>query len=133
MILGIDLDGTIIDDFGTHYQLKKDAEKYLPMLYNRGYELHLITARNVRQWQYVLKIVEEIEDILRIRFSSIVCTSGDKKGYYANRRGCKYMIDNDPFFLEDCHIYNIIPILIGTDFIDNNQYKNWKHIYDNIF
>ena len=127
--IGVDLDNTILGEDG---YIKDDVYTYLPQLYNKGFILHIITARSSKHYNEVAKLIVQIQNELKLLFKTLTCTDRGKKGYYASKLQCKCMIDDDPYFLDDCGKYGVYPILLAEK-IMMPEYKNfdsWKDIYD---
>ncbi len=142
--LGVDLDDTIIStpkmsylhpENNNRFNIKKSAQEYLSKLYNKGFKLHLITARdNIDE---VLSITNKLENKMNITFTSVTLTYASEKGVYAKNKNCEYMIDDNPDFLMDCELNNVKPILLSAK---KNKFRrlyptwiiceNWKEVYD---
>ena len=121
--LGIDLDDTLVNSNHKRYEsikveVKKSVIKWLPKLYDL-FEFHLITARANRQ--DVNKIIAKVEYECSVQFESITLTCFEKKGEFASKIGCLWMIDDYPDYIVNCQHHNVIPILLNK--------KKYKRVY----
>lgn len=124
--IGIDLDGTIISNITDRIIYKTGVPKYLPLLFNKGFNLHLITARSNEKQVY--KIANAIENELGIRFTSVTLTYNGKKGSYAGNLNCGVMIDNTKDYLIGCRQNGVIPIYLSRH--NNKVHPDWIHCKD---
>ena len=128
MNIGIDLDDTLIDR--ENNVLKEFVSLCLPLLYEKGFLFHLITARHNKD--KVDKIVKCIEKGLKIKFTSVTLTYQNSKGSYAKDKNCMFMIDDNPTYISDCVSSDVIPILFSDRNSNNKKWitcKTWIDIY----
>jgi hypothetical protein len=138
-ILGVDLDETLINNQYNYenkekFNIKNAVYIYLPLIYQK-YDLHLITARNDEN--STKKIVDHIQRSVKVEFSTITCTNGERKGNFAAQLGCEFLIDDCPDFLSNCLENQVRPILLTNKkrkherlFKDYKVCSNWKEIYE---
>ena len=131
MNLGIDLDGTLIEDKNFfEWQLVDDVEHCLPELFEEGFKFHLITARESYYEDDTYDTISKIETELKVKFETITLTNGENKCKYAHELQCKFMIDNTHQILDDYLLYpSVTPILLSKK--KHNvltTFKNWIEI-----
>lgn len=138
--IGIDLDNTLINiqetcDKST-WEIKKGVCAYLPMIYAREcFVFHLITARSSKTG--LDDTIRYIEGSLKIKFESVTMTHQTKKGKYAKKKNCAFMIDDNPEYMSNCLRHSVVPILLKTPkhkyqrmFKQYFVFDNWKEIYE---
>ncbi len=114
--LGIDIDETLINnqircDGKSNWDIKKGVLLHLPVIYQSGrFEFHCITARD--STFEAKQILEKIQNHTGVVFKTLTCTNGQRKGEYAKKLGCSYMIDDNPAYLENCVEFGVRPILL---------------------
>jgi hypothetical protein len=134
--IGIDLDDTLITTIGSKWNLDEDTFTYLPKIYQDGFELHLITARDEAFRNDVDKILNKVEENLGIEFVTKHFTNGRSKGYCASQAKCLCMIDDNWSYLLDCRLHGVRPVLF-TKFKEYKQLpnqswyvcKSWEEVY----
>lgn len=115
MEIGIDFDDTIRHYDGRDIYIMDGCIDALQILQARGYIFHIVTARSGDVMDR--NDIEEVERVLEsnhIRIDNIIYTSGNNKGTFARGAGCRYMIDDNPEFLDNCLDNGVVPIHLTT-------------------
>lgn len=108
----------------------KEANKYISMLYDEGYEIIFMTRRNNNF--KIRNITERWLKNNNFKYHRLILGALDK-GEICHNIGVDLFIDNDPKNIDDAKDYGILGIVFADIYNkDDNEFKrldSWKEIY----
>lgn len=112
-------------------EVMDEANKYINMLYDEGYEVFFITRRNDN-----IRVRSITVDWLRrnsFKYHELIL-GAINKGEVCKRMDIDLFIDNDPVNIDDALDYGVRGLVITDTYNkDDNEYircNTWKEIYD---
>lgn len=109
----------------------KEANKYISLLFDEGYEIIIITRRNNNF--KIRKITEKWLKNNNFKYHKLVLGALNK-GEICNRLNVDLFIDNDPRNIYDAKDYGIDGLLFADDFNKDDEelkrFASWEEIYN---
>lgn len=109
----------------TGAKIHEGAKEVLDYLYNKGYELIIITARSNKHCENIEKLTKDMIQKENIKISEFYF-GRDKKSDIAKQLNLALMIDDSKYVCNNMEEENIDYILFG------DKIKNWKEVLEYI-
>lgn len=112
-------------------KLKKDAKKYINLLFKEGHEIYFVTARSNKDVKNIEQYTKEYLEEFGLPYKKLICKAKDK-GNATKKIPLDIMVDDQENFLDSFLNRDLLRLRFVRDKQIYSKYQkvtNWKEIY----